>query len=255
MQLIFEARTDTGRKRDHNEDTYHINPQEKLFILADGMGGQAAGETASSLAVKNIDEFMRNTNTDAEITWPTEYNSNLTRNGNRLKAAILLSHRKIYELSLSKSKLGGMGTTVAVVVFDDDNTMTYAHVGDSRIYLLQDNKIDQLTNDHSWVNEQVRLGLLTPEEASIHPYRNVVTRALGGKEEFEVDIGEQKMKNEDIVLICSDGLNTMLKDDEIKKLVIGYKDDQAKAVEKLINAANKAGGDDNVTVILIRFTQ
>jgi len=254
MSLTFEARTDTGRKRDHNEDTFHVNVDESLFIVADGMGGQAAGETASSLAVKNIDEFIRNTREDSDITWPIEYNSRLSRNANRLEAAIRLAHKKIYEFSLTKSYLGGMGTTTVSVLFDEKNTMTYANVGDSRIYIIRNDDIDQITTDHSWVNEQVKLGLLTEKQAKNHPYRNVVTRALGGKDEFDVDVDELELKGNDIILMCSDGLTTMVPDSEILRIVQKSNDNLDRSVKSLIRTANEAGGDDNITVILIRYT-
>jgi protein phosphatase len=255
MSLNFQARTDTGRKREHNEDAFYVNEEELLFIVADGMGGQAAGETASSMAVKNIDEFIRNTKEGSEITWPTEYQTGLSRNGNRLEAAIRLAHRKIYDFSLTNPDLNGMGTTVVSVLFDRNNIMTTANVGDSRIYKINEDEIVQLTTDHSWVNEQVKLGLLTPEQAQNHPYRNVVTRALGGKDEFEVDIEDHELESDDIILLCSDGLTTMLKNERIKQIVNDNKKSLDVAVTELINHANAAGGDDNITVILINYTK
>ncbi len=253
MSLTFEARTDTGMKRDHNEDSFHVNVDELLFIVADGMGGQAAGETASSMAVKNVDEFIRNTNEDKEITWPIEYKPEMTRNGNRLDAAIRLAHRKIYEFSLTNPELSGMGTTLVAAIFDDKDRATIANVGDSRIYRLSKEKMTQVTTDHSWVNEQVKLGLLTEEQAQNHPYRNVVTRALGGKDEFDIDIDEVKLKDNEILLLCSDGLTTMLPDARIHEIINDNRDDLSAAAEKLIKESNERGGDDNITVVLVKY--
>lgn len=255
MSLIFEARTDKGQKRDHNEDSFHVNVDESLFIVADGMGGQAAGETASSMAVKTIDEFIRNTHEDSDITWPIEYNPKLSRNGNRLEAAVRIAHRKIYEFSLTQEKYGGMGTTVVCALFDNTNHMTTANVGDSRLYLVRDHNLTQLTTDHSWVNEQVKLGLLTPEQAKHHPYRNVVTRALGGKDDFIIDIDEIELKNDDTILLCTDGLTTMVPDIKIAQSVNEHFEKLNVAVDVLIKTANVAGGDDNITVTLIRYTE
>lgn len=253
MSLTFEARTDRGQKREHNEDSFHVNVNELFFVVADGMGGQAAGETASKMAVQNADEFIRNTKDDKDITWPIEYRTNLSRNGNRLDAAVRLAHRKIYEFSLTSPELSGMGTTVVAAVFNDGNRAVIANVGDSRIYLIDDNAIRQLTTDHSWVNEQVRLGLLTEEQAQNHPYRNVVTRALGGKDEFEVDIDETDLADDNVMLLCSDGLTTMLPNETIYNIIDENRDDLAAAAEDLINQANEAGGDDNITVVLIKY--
>lgn len=255
MSLIFEARTDKGQKRDHNEDSFHINVDESLFIVADGMGGQAAGETASSMAVKSIDEFIRNTHDDSEVTWPIEYNAKLTRNGNRLEAAVRIAHRKIYEFSLTQEKYGGMGTTVVCALFDNVNRLTTANVGDSRLYLYRRDEFTQMTTDHSWVNEQVKLGLLTQEQAKYHPYRNVVTRALGGKDDFMIDIDEIELKNEDIVLMCTDGLTTMVPDARIAQIIKEHKERLDVIVDVLIRTANVSGGDDNITVVLAKYTE
>jgi serine/threonine protein phosphatase PrpC len=254
MSLIFEARTDKGQKRDHNEDSFHVNVDESLFIVADGMGGQAAGETASSMAVKSIDEFIRNTHEDSEATWPIEYNAKMTRNGNRLEAAVRIAHRKIYDFSLTQDKYGGMGTTVVCALFDNSNHLTIANVGDSRLYLHRDDKLKQMTTDHSWVNEQVKLGLLTLEQAKYHPYRNVVTRALGGKDDFLIDIDEVELKSGDIILMCTDGLTTMVQDVRIGQIINEHKERLDVVVDVLIKTANVAGGDDNITVALAKYT-
>jgi len=251
MKITHAALSDVGRKREHNEDSFVVVERDSLFVVADGMGGHAAGEVASRIAVNAMAEFIGSTRKDAEITWPYEYDTNLSVASNRLKTAIRIANQRIIDTISQKRELEGMGTTL-VAVLVSDGVACIAHVGDSRSYLARDGKLTQLTGDHSWVNEQIKLGFLTKEEAVRHPFRNVVTRALGSKEDVQVDIAETELRENDTLLLCSDGLNTMVDDATILEIVTAANGDMDTAATQLIAKANEHGGEDNVTAVLIR---
>ncbi len=250
MRLEYSARTDTGRKRKGNEDSFIINDEEGLFVVADGMGGHAAGEVASRLAVESIEEFVRMTGSDREITWPFEIDDSMPLDANRLKIALRLANRKVIKFPEERHEYQGMATTVVSMLFSD-STIYIGHVGDSRAYRVRDGHITQLTNDHSWVNEQVVSGVLTSNQARNHPLRNVVTRAVGSRWDLQVDLLTEDAKDGDLYLLCSDGLSTMLDDDEILQILKAASTAEA-ACERLIERANEAGGEDNITAIVIR---
>ncbi|PYQ14576.1 MAG: Stp1/IreP family PP2C-type Ser/Thr phosphatase [Acidobacteria bacterium] len=252
MKISYQAVSDVGRKRKGNEDSLFVNPEQGLFVVADGMGGHAAGEVASRLAVDAINEFICLTGDDEEITWPFGLDETISYDGNRLKTAIRYANRKVLEATKEKSEYEGMATTVAAVLVDGDSA-NLGHVGDSRIYLLRETRITQLTTDHSWVNEQIVSGLISPDQARSHPLRNVVTRALGGKTDLQVDMKVQKIETGDLLLLCSDGLTTMMGDEEIAGLVSEAKGDVEKAARSLVVAANAKGGEDNITVVILKF--
>ncbi len=246
--------SDVGRKRKGNEDSLFVNPEQHLFVVADGMGGHAAGEIASKVAVESINEFVCLTGGDEEITWPFGLDENISYDGNRLKTAIRYANRKVLEATKEKSEYEGMATTVAAVLVDGD-TANLGHVGDSRVYLVRDGEITQLTSDHSWVNEQIQSGVISPDQARTHPLRNVVTRALGGKPDLQVDMQQHKAKGGDMLLLCSDGLTTMITDEDIARVVREAGGHVEKAAQALVVSANAKGGEDNITVLLIRFDE
>jgi serine/threonine protein phosphatase PrpC len=254
MKITYKAVSDVGRKRKGNEDSLFVNPEQHLFVVADGMGGHAAGEIASKVAVESINEFVCLTGGDEEITWPFGLDENISYDGNRLKTAIRYANRKVLEATKEKSEYEGMATTVAAVLVDG-NTANLGHVGDSRVYLVRDGEITQLTSDHSWVNEQIQSGVISPDQARTHPLRNVVTRALGGKPDLQVDMQQHKAKAGDILLLCSDGLTTMIPDEDIVRVVREADGDVEKAAQALVASANAKGGEDNITVLLIRFDE
>jgi serine/threonine protein phosphatase PrpC len=254
MKITYKAVSDVGRKRKGNEDSLFVNPEQHLFVVADGMGGHAAGEIASKVAVESINEFVCLTGGDEEITWPFGLDENISYDGNRLKTAIRYANRKVLEATKEKSEYEGMATTVAAVLVDGD-TANLGHVGDSRVYLVRDGEINQLTSDHSWVNEQIQSGVISPDQARTHPLRNVVTRALGGKPDLQVDMQQHKAKAGDILLLCSDGLTTMIPDEDIVRVVRDADGDVEKAAQALVASANAKGGEDNITVLLIRFDE
>ena len=252
MKITHQAITDVGRKRKGNEDSLFVNLDQHLFVVADGMGGHAAGEVASKVAVEAINEFVELTSGDEEITWPFGLDENISYDGNRLKTAIRFANRKVLEATRERSEYEGMATTVAAVLVDGSSA-NLGHVGDSRVYLVRDGRIEQLTSDHSWVNEQIQSGVISADQARSHPLRNVVTRALGGKPDLQVDMQVHKIEAGDLLLLCSDGLTTMITDDDILRVVTESGTDVEKMARALVAAANARGGEDNITVLLLRF--
>ena len=250
LSLRHGALTDVGRKREHNEDNFFVDPERRLYVVADGMGGHAAGEVASRIAVETIDTFIRREGEET-LDAPVPSDDTLTVEENQLQMAIALANQRILEAGQKQKDLQGMGTTL-VAVMVRDTAMTIAHVGDSRAYLVRDGGITLMTSDHSWVNEQVRLGLLTQTEAAGHPFRNVITRALGGKEQVQVEFSRHELRPDDAVLLCSDGLNTMVPDDQILRITQVHLDDPDQAAGELVATANEQGGEDNVTVVVVR---
>jgi protein phosphatase len=216
------------------------------------MGGHAAGEVASRVAVEAIAEFVALTGGNQEITWPFGLDDSISYEGNRLKTAVRHANSRVLEATRESAEYEGMATTVAAVLVDGD-TANLAHVGDSRIYIFHDGTIEQLTRDHSWVNEQIETGAISPEQARSHPLRNVVTRALGGRTDLVVDIQSRRMASGDMLLLCSDGLTTMVQDADIARILGEAQGDVAKAASDLVSEANERGGEDNITVVLLRF--
>ena len=252
MKIRCEARSDVGRKRKGNEDSLVASAQQRLYVVADGMGGHAAGEVASKVAVDAICEFVELTAGDEEITWPFGLDDSISYDGNRLKTAIRHANRRVLEATRERSEYEGMATTVAAVLVEGD-VANLAHVGDSRIYLWSDGALQQLTSDHSWVNEQIQNGVISAEQARQHPLRNVVTRALGGRAELMVDVQARHLRAGELLLLCSDGLTTMLTDADIGRVISSADGDLGLAAEALVDAANERGGEDNITVILLGF--
>jgi PPM family protein phosphatase len=254
MRILCEARSDVGRKRKGNEDSLFLNPDHRLYVVADGMGGHAAGEVASRVAVDAINEFVTLTGGNQEITWPFGLDDSISYEGNRLKTAIRQANRKVLEATRESAEYEGMATTVAAVLVDGD-VANLAHVGDSRIYLWSGERILLLTSDHSWVNEQIQSGVISPEQARSHPLRNVVTRALGGRADLVVDVQSRQMAAGDVLLLCSDGLTTMIGDEDIARILGEAGGDIARAATTLVAEANERGGEDNITVVLLKFEE
>jgi PPM family protein phosphatase len=244
--------TDRGLRRHHNEDQLLIRDDLGLYLVADGMGGHAAGEVASELAVREVERYVEATANKAGDTWPNEWNPHLGLDANRLVSGIASAHRKVTAAVDGDLGLKGMGATIVGILFDPAQArMTIGHVGDSRAYLLHEGNMEVLTSDHSWVHEQVVAGLLTEDAARSHPLKNVVTRALGGLQIPAVDITERIVSPGDLLLLCSDGLNTMLPDDEIG-IFLKKGADIGRLAHQLVAEANRRGGFDNITVVLVR---
>ena len=226
--------TDTGRKRRRNEDAYVVEPP--LFAIADGMGGAQAGELASSLAAGAVRE-------DEAAAGSGE---------RRVAELIQEANRRVYERSSQDAAASGMGTTMTVAFVGDAN-VAFGHVGDSRAYLIRDGKLEQLTEDHSLVAELVRSGKLSPEEAETHPQRSVITRALGTDPDVDVDTFSIETAPGDLFMLCSDGLTSMVEDDVILQTIEKSRDNLQTAAKALIRAANKGGGEDNITVVFFEI--
>jgi protein phosphatase len=229
--------TDTGRRRRQNEDSFVCDPP--LFAIADGMGGAQAGELASRLAAAAI-----------------EKGAAAARGEDGVVAVVRAANALIFERAVSDPEVAGMGTTATVALVDESaETLTIAHVGDSRAYHYRQGVLEQLTTDHSLVGELVRSGRLTEAEAAVHPHRSVITRALGTDAEVEVDTLTLPLATGDVVLLCSDGLSAMVRDDEIVRVLESSGGDPHLAAEALVRAANAAGGDDNVTVVVFELVE
>lgn len=241
--------TDVGRKRKHNEDAYLVDAERGLFVVADGMGGHAAGEVASRITVEAMQEFIGTSDDTTESSWPFGYGNRASSSGNRLTAAVERANEKVMRAVANRPELKGMGTTVVAALIDGEHA-TLVHVGDSRAYLYRDGELRRLTDDHSWVQEQVNAGILSEDEAKSHPLKNVVTRALGGSPHVSVDLIEVPLRAGDRFLLCSDGLTGMVADDEIHGFLLMESVAEV-VVRKLVELANEHGGVDNITSIVI----
>jgi protein phosphatase len=239
-------------KRTHNEDSLYLVPQENLYIVADGMGGHASGEVASQLAVEAIAKFFEATSDDDELTWPFKMDKALEYPGNRLVCSVKMANKAIFDAAIEEPRLKGMGTTIVACQFANGGVLL-AHVGDSRIYRIREGVLDQLTSDHSLLNDYIKMKELTQEEIDNFPHKNVIVRALGMKNNVEVDTDFSVPEHGDIYLLCSDGLSGMIDDPTILKIVVQYRADLEVCCDKLIEAANANGGTDNVTVVVSEF--
>lgn len=240
MHFTCAARTDVGIVRSGNEDNYLMLSDRGIFIVADGMGGHAAGEVASEMAVRIISRELGSLRgqTDEQV-------------GERLRQSIRAANEAIFGRTLAEHDKRGMGTTVTVLALLP-NRYLIGQVGDSRAYLLRDGELLQLTKDHSYVQEQVDAGLLTPDQARVHPYSNVITRCVGAGMDVTPDIYFGNLQNGDLVLLASDGLTGMLEDEQLLKIMLSEGGPQ-KWVDRMISEANRRGGLDNITAIVVRI--
>ena len=229
--------TDTGRQRSANEDAYFA--RAPVFAVADGMGGAQAGEIASALAAAALEGNASGTEQNA---------------AERVAGLIQEANRRVHQRALEDPGASGMGTTMTVALVEDES-VTFGHVGDSRAYLLRDGKLDQLTQDHSLVAELVRTGKLSEEEAESHPQRSVITRAVGTDPDVDVDTFAVETRIGDLFLICSDGLTDMVDHETLREIVERKRDDVEQAARDLIAAANRAGGQDNITIVFFEIAE
>jgi serine/threonine protein phosphatase PrpC len=241
LRLHSAARSDVGMIRSGNEDNHDsdVNAHRGVFIVADGMGGHAAGEVASLMAVQTVMQ---------ELSSLKDIDDAGTAAG-KLAESLRLANRNIHDRTLAESDKQGMGTTASVLVVDEKKYLI-GQVGDSRVYLLRDGSLHQLTKDHSYVQEQVDAGFLTPEQAKYHPYSNVITRCVGASSDVEPDIYKGDIKAGDVFLVASDGLTGMVDDRRIHMLLMSRADPERK-VHALISEANGRGGLDNITAIVV----
>ena len=249
MQIASGGATDVGMVRTNNEDSYQVVPALQLFVLADGMGGEAHGEVASSLAVETVVKHCLQGQENPSAPLMGEAKPGLTEKSRRLASAVHLANQKVFASAAEHAERRGMGATLTAAWIDDMN-LSVGHVGDSRLYLLRTGVLQQLTSDHSLVAEQVRRGILTASEAESSTMQNVLLRALGTQAQVEVDIEQVGLFPNDILLLCSDGLTRMVTEPEIAGALQSEPDPQ-KAAEKLVKLANEGGGVDNVTAIVV----
>jgi serine/threonine protein phosphatase PrpC len=249
MRIRYAAKTDPGLKRNHNEDYFSLIEEEQLFLVADGMGGHACGEVASKMAADVVREFFVRSKDD-DATWPFKMDGQLSYLENRLVVSIKVANQKIFEAAGRDSRLKGMGTTVVLGQIAGDK-FYIAHVGDSRCYRVRGADVQQLTRDHSLLEDYKDARPdMSDEEQRKFPHKNVITRALGMRENVQVDCMGEAIADGDIFLICSDGLSGMIDNRKIGELV-NKSSDLEQTVTSLIDAANGAGGADNITVLAL----
>jgi PPM family protein phosphatase len=253
FRIEVAGETNVGRKRNHNEDNFGIMVEYGLFLVADGMGGHASGEVASKMAIDAMQDFFAQTQDDPERTWPYKMDRSKGYEENRLITGIKLANLRIYETAQREARKRGMGTTF-VGIFTANDGVYVAHVGDSRVYRFRDNKLEMLTEDHSLLNDYIKMKRLTAEEIANFPHKNVIVRALGMKDTVKVDTRFEVPQLNDLYLLCSDGLSGPVTDPEMAQILGEHSDIQV-ATSKLIERANENGGPDNVTCVLVRWTQ
>jgi protein phosphatase len=253
VRVVSGATSSAGRKRARNEDYCVSDDQLGLYLVVDGMGGHAGGDVASEVVARAIHQFVATTG-DRDKTWPVEFEPALSYNGNRMKAAVRVANVQLGQRISEDDNLRGMGATMAGALVDG-NRAVVSNLGDCRAYLIRGGSIQQLTSDHSWVAEQVRSGLISPQEARHHSLRNVVTRAVSGSEgQVNVDIRELSLEPGDRILVCSDGLHGLLTDEELMEQVNAFPDDPQAACDSLVAIANERGAPDNVTAVLVHVS-
>lgn len=249
------GKSDVGRRRKLNEDSFLVDPETHLYAVCDGMGGHNAGEVASRMAIEALHAFIGKSDKEKEITWPFGLDAELSFAANRLKTAIRLANRKVFRAADNREDYTGMGTTVvAGLVWDDEGAtrLTLGSAGDSRCYLQRGGALRQLTQDDSWVSTAWAQGILSADELERHPFRNVITKAVGAKESLDIDMVEETLQPGDLALICSDGLHGLITDEAIRGVLGDGLAPLEDLATRLIDAANEAGGRDNVSVVLLR---
>lgn len=257
MNFTAAGLTDVGLQREHNEDSYCILSEHRLFVVADGMGGHRAGDVASRMATSEMTAFFDATNANGDgVDWPSKQDTRMSVDQSRLVSAVKLANQRIFQTSTANRSVQGMGTTVVGVLFNrEDRKMNVAHVGDSRAYRVRAGAISQLTRDHSLLNDYL---LVMPNLSDAQKERlpsNVITRALGMQQAVAVDVSVDETEPGDVYVLCSDGLNGMVSDERILDIVHSAGPDVESAARTLISQANQNGGEDNITVVIIRITE
>ena len=247
------GRTDVGRRRKINEDSFLVAPEARLYAVCDGMGGHNAGEVASRMAIETLASFVEKSAVEQEITWPWGIDSNLSFDANRLKTAIKLANARVFQAADNREELTGMGTTVVAALVNGD-LLTIGSAGDSRCYLVRGGELKQLTRDDSWVNAALGEGILSSDDVEHHPLQNVITKAVGARDTIDLDVIEHRLQPGDLAMLCSDGLHGLINDQQIASILVPAPASLEEATARLVDAANEAGGRDNVTVVLLRYT-
>ncbi|UCD84763.1 MAG: Stp1/IreP family PP2C-type Ser/Thr phosphatase [Deltaproteobacteria bacterium] len=252
MKVISDGMTHIGMVRTRNEDHFIVNDELSLYIVADGMGGHVGGEEASRIAIETVEQVITRLKNNPDDTLPYTYEEKIAPPARALKYSVRLASDKIYQKARQSPEYRGMGTTVTALWLEGGGAHI-AHVGDCRGYLLRDGKIEQLTEDHSWVQEQVNAGNISAEEAKNHRLRNVITRSVGFEEDVEIDTYSGDLRAGDIHLLCSDGLSSLVNEAELNK--IARDSEPEEACRQMVDLANERGGTDNITVVIVRVEE
>jgi protein phosphatase len=246
------GKTHCGLVRPHNEDAMAWDPELGLFVVADGMGGHNAGEVASALAVETICEFIERTREPENCTWPFDLNPAVSYDVNRVMNALLLANRRVFHESEARAECSGMGTTATVALIAGER-LTFGGIGDSRLYALAGSQLTQLTVDDSWL---VRMSAAHPsirrEELNASPYRNALTNVIGARAETTASVAERRLRHGDVLLLCSDGLHSLVDDEVIRDMLLAHPLDVVP--DALVEAALARGGRDNVTALVVRYS-
>lgn len=248
-----QGKSDIGRKRQRNEDSFAVNTEVNLLIVADGMGGHNAGDVASATAVKTIESYVVRTHQERELSWPFGIDPRFSFDGNRLRTALKLANHKIWQLADANQEYTGMGTTVVSAIVRDDIAVI-ASVGDSRAYLVRSDQLAVLTRDDVWLNETWVRRAFTEEQLARLPLKNVLSKAIGSKEDIDFPIQELQLQNGDIIFLCSDGLHGLVPSDELLDICRKHSGDLNVICETMIGMANEAGGKDNITVVALKYS-
>lgn len=249
MVLTAHGVSHPGRVRKANEDRCELDLGLGVFVVADGMGGHNAGEVASELAVETIMSFMRRTQEGDDVTWPYGIDRNLSFHANRLMTAVRLANRRVFRSAESRDELSGMGTTVVAGLIDAGHFI-FANVGDSRIYSMLDGALSQLTTDDSWVATLQNAGALQPGQK--HPMRHVLTNVVGAREDVDVQVGERRLADGEMLLFCSDGLHGEISDDEVAG-ILAREQNATTSADALVAAVLERAARDNVTALVVRY--
>lgn len=250
MKLQHAARSDVGVKRHHNEDSFLVNADLGLFVVADGMGGHAGGETASRVAVTTVEQELLGLRMRRPLAFDEPAPLAVTPLSDALRDALEAACSAVFHAARANPVLEGMGTTCTAALVRHGHAVV-GHVGDSRLYLVRGERIQQITEDHSLVHEQMRAGLLTAEQARTSRFRNIITRSIGFEEDVLVDVLGVALQPGDALLLCSDGLSNLVEDAELREVLRTSKLDDAP--RRLVDLANARGGDDNITVVVVRI--
>lgn len=246
------AVSDVGRVRKTNEDAYFADPEMRLFAVADGMGGHEAGEVASRLALEALSAFIRRSAADTDFSWPYGLDGTLTFDGNRLRTAIHLANRRVFRAAETNDDYSGMGTTIVTLLLNGAH-IAIGHVGDSRLYLLRDGQLTQMTRDDSWAATILAHNPKAhPAELANHPMRNVLTNALGAREQVDVHLAEHDLRPGDTLLLCSDGLHGVLDAVALARTLEQHPAPEP-AARTLVQQALDGGSRDNVTALVVRY--
>jgi serine/threonine protein phosphatase PrpC len=248
--MISAGQTDTGRSRATNEDAFFVDSEVGLFVVADGMGGHRAGEVASRLAVDTVVDFVRASGTDKGITWPYGLDTRMSFEGNQLRNAVQLANQRILGAAQKQPEWSGMGSTIVAALVRNGRAV-YTNVGDSRLYLWRAQQLAQLSVDHSWAATMLKAGA-DPATVRTHPMRHLLTRALGLESNLDIEVSDAPVEEADLLVLSTDGLHGVVSAAGIGRILAESGAELGVLARKLIEAANAAGGPDNVTVVLVR---